>query len=611
MADIRHRLIPEDELHNPKGFTPAINSSVATRDELGQSRYEKQVILPEAQYVDGNNPPPSTVLNDTFVIFDGGGGVVDAGWGGASFNDWTRYDGAEFQTLTPTDQLFYDTTNSVYKNFNGSAWVEFGSAVGTGIQNLTTSEKSALIPSVGDFVYDTDLDSLQRYDGSNWVDLSKGYGIIEVVRDSDNGVPTFYTDLQTALETCKTSGSNNIIKLNSDVLVTAEIVMNDGGTGTGNGYLFDFLTIDLNGFTLSYDGVNSDSVINADLFSIDKTLRIINGKVLRTASTGGYAITIDSCTFETSNLEVEGSTGGLLLDTTTNEAFLGNCKFISNGSSPAVEASGGDISDFIAINTSSGLGFLWNRTGAISRNFYIEANTGNGMQVSSGDCDNFKVFSDSGYAIQVSSSGTNILTNFTAESSSSAAIRRSGFGSKTFICSDFTVKNGGIQNDGSFTKAVFSNFKVFSDFRSALGGNVDNLDFYNGHFETETFSGHTASVRLNNRFENVSFVGGNFETVNFVDSGNVNDSVLKNCNFTCLLDTTAGHAVDVGGIDSGNADFINCTFEVVNAGANCITASSAEAITVLNSSYKGATTPVNANVTVTASTDESNGNRSI
>ena len=43
---------------------------------------------------------------------------------------------------------------------------------------------------------------------------------------------------------------------------------------------------------------------------------------------------------------------------------------------------------------------------------------------------------------------------------------------------------------------------------------------------------------------------------------------------------------------------MNCTFEVVNAGANCITASSAETITVVNSSFKGATTPINSNVTL-------------
>jgi len=143
-----------------------------------------------------------------------------------------------------------------------------------------------------------------------------------------------------------------------------------------------------------------------------------------------------------------------------------------------------------------------------------------------------------------------------------------------------------------------------------LRGQVHGLNFYNGTFESDG-AYHTSVVGLSNKFENVSFIGNDFETVNFFDVGNVNGSVLKNCNFTCLLDTTSGHAIDIGSIDGGNADFMNCTFEVVNSGANCITASSAETITVLNSSFKGATTPINANVTITASTDQNNGNRSI
>lgn len=228
MADIRHRLIPEDELHNPKGFTPAANSSVATRDELGQSRYEKQVILPEAQFVDGNSAPPSTVLNDTFVIFDGGGGVVDAGWSGASFNDWVRYDGAEFQALTPTDQLVYDTTNSVYKNFNGSAWVEFGAA---------------------------------------------SYGITAIYDGA--GTPTFYASLSAAI-TAASAGETVHIYSNITETGATEIVLKNG------------VNINLNGFT--YEMSNASTTLDAFTDNnVAATVTIYNGVIKRSGASGTTA----------------------------------------------------------------------------------------------------------------------------------------------------------------------------------------------------------------------------------------------------------------------------------------------------------------------------------
>ncbi len=606
MAILHKNITAAADIHNPKWFSGANSGDYAFKNEKGELESIDELLLPAAlNFVDGSVAPPTTNSGDIYILSSGGS--VNAGWGGVSLQDWVRYDGTAWNSITPQkSSLCYDKTADALKFFNGSAWA----GMGGGIQGVTSAEKAALSPTNGDFVYDTDLSSLQRYNGSAWIDVAKGYGTIKVVTDSSSGVPSYFSDLQTALETCKASGSNNVITIFSDIALSSEIVMNDGGTGVGNGYLFDNLTLNLNGFELSYNAVNSESVINADLAGLTTTFTIQNGKVLRTSSSGGYALTIDACTFRTENIEVEGNTGGLLLDNTTNLGYLGNCKFISNGSNSAVNASGGDVYDFTAINTSSGEGFYYNRAGSIAKGFDSESDSGAGFRILNGSAFNFKAHSNSSYGIWHSTSSSIKLSIFEASSNSSAGIRRSGYGSSQWDFSNFTVLNGGIQNNGSFTKAHFTNFNVFSDFNNALGGNVDNLSFYNGTFRNEG-SFHAASVRLNNNFENVCFIGEDFEAVNFVDSGNVNNSVLKNCNFTCLLDTSSGHAIDVGGIDSGNADFMNCTFEVVNAGANCITASSAETITVLNSSFKGATTPINANVTITASTDQNNGNRSI
>ncbi len=470
---------------------------------------------------------------------------------------------------------------------------------------LTTAQMNAISsPDTNLLIFNTDLTAFYRYNGSSWVAMSTGYGIIEI-KDS-TGTPTFYADLQTALETCKTG--TNTVNIHSNIALSAQININYSGSGVGTGYNFDNLTINLNGFTLSYDGANGDSVIDADLFSTPPNLKIINGQIIRTNATSGYSLSFQRTTFHASNLIVDSNKSCLEMGTISTNAYLGGSYFIARGTTEAVKTNTGTIKDFVAINTSSGIAFYM--ASSVAQNFYCESDSGAALRVLSGNADNFKAHSNSGYGVWHSSSTTCKLTNFEASSNSSAGIRRSGYGASTWHLSNFRVLNGGIQLDGSITTSRFSNFTVFCDFNTSLRGQVHGLNFYNGTFESDG-AYHTSVIGLNNKLENVSFIGNDFETINFIDVGNVNNSVLKNCNFTCLLDTSSGHAIDVGGIDGGNIYFMNCTFEVVNSGANCITSGDAETITVLNSSFKGATTPINANVTITASSDENNGNRSI
>ena len=600
MAILHKNITAAADIHNPKWFSGANSGDYAFKNEKGELESIDELLLPAAlNFVDGSVAPPTTNSGDIYILSSGGS--VNAGWGGVSLQDWVRYDGTAWNSITPQkSSLCYDKTADALKFFNGSAWA----GMGGGIQGVTSAEKAALSPTNGDFVYDTDLDSLQRYDGSVWVDVSKGYGLISV--NSTTGVPTFYIDLQTALETCKTG--TNTVTLHSNIALSAQININYSGSGVGSGYNFNNLTINLNGYSLSYDAANSDAIIDAHLFSTPPNLKIINGQIIRTNATSGYALSFQRTTFYASNLIVDSNKSCLEMGTISCNAYLGGSYFIARGTTEAIRTNTGTIKDFIAINTSSGIGFYMSST--VAQNFYCESDSGAALRVLGGNADNFKAHSNSGYGVWHPSSTTCKLTNFEANSNSSAGIRRSGYGTSTWHLSNFRVLNGGIQLDGSITTSRFSNFTVFCDFNTALRGQVHGLNFYNGTFESDG-AYHTSLIGANNKFENVSFIGNDFETVNFVDVGNVNNSVLKNCNFTCLLDTSSGHAIDVGGIDSGNADFMNCTFQVVNAGANCITASSAETITVLNSSFKGATTPINANVTITASTDQNNGNRSI
>tara|TARA_R110000744_G_scaffold152955_2_gene267231 strand:+ start:10243 stop:11523 length:1281 start_codon:yes stop_codon:yes gene_type:complete len=134
MAIILHKNIVEDKLHAPKGFNlPATKSmSYALRSENDIAIYQDVEYLPAAiNFVDGNSPPPTLVLNDIYAIIDGGGGVVDPAWGAIGFDSWNRYDGSNWVSVIASDGFqCYDKTAKEYKTFNGSSWVSPGSGGG-------------------------------------------------------------------------------------------------------------------------------------------------------------------------------------------------------------------------------------------------------------------------------------------------------------------------------------------------------------------------------------------------------------------------------------------------------------------------------------------------
>jgi hypothetical protein len=86
--------------------------------------------------------------------------------------------------------------------------------------------------------------------------------------------------------------------------------------------------------------------------------------------------------------------------------------------------------------------------------------------------------------------------------------------------------------------------------------------------------------------------------------------LLENCSITNEWNNASGHAVTFG--SSGSAitnDITNCKITVSNASANCLNVASAINAKYANNVFKGATTPVNANITQTISnTHDSQGN---
>ena len=234
MAILHKNISAEGDIHNPKWFSGANNGDVAWRNELGVLESTDELVLPAAlNFVDGSVAPPTSNSGDIYVLSSGAS--VNAGWGTVALGDWVRYDGTTWNDITPQKStLCYNESSDGLYSYDGVNW----NAPGGGIASVTSAEKAALSPSVGDFVYDTDLSSLQRYNGSLWVSVANGYGLVSVVTDSSNGIPEYFTDLQSALENCKSVGASCIVKLHSNITITSSININRGGSGTGNGYQY-------------------------------------------------------------------------------------------------------------------------------------------------------------------------------------------------------------------------------------------------------------------------------------------------------------------------------------------------------------------------------------
>ena len=85
-----------------------------------------------------------------------------------------------------------------------------------------------------------------------------------------------------------------------------------------------------------------------------------------------------------------------------------------------------------------------------------------------------------------------------------------------------------------------------------------------------------------------------------------NASTVYNCTFISRYNNAAGHACE---LDVSGCKLLGCVFIVENTSANGLYSNTALNADVANCSFDNATTPINANITVNASTDLGNGNR--
>jgi hypothetical protein len=114
------------DIHNPKWFDSANNGDYAWRNELGALESTDELVLPAAlDFVDASVAPPTTNTGDIYVLATGGS--VNAGWGAVALKDWVRYDGTDWNEITPQKStLCYDEDEDKLYSYDGTIWNVIG-----------------------------------------------------------------------------------------------------------------------------------------------------------------------------------------------------------------------------------------------------------------------------------------------------------------------------------------------------------------------------------------------------------------------------------------------------------------------------------------------------
>ena len=130
MAILHKNITVSSDIHNPKWLPDANNGDYAFKNEKGELESIDELLLPAAlNFVDGSVAPPTTTTGDIYILSSGGS--VNAGWGSVSLQDWVRYDGTAWNSLTPQkSSLCYDKNADSLMAFDGSAWASIGGGGG-------------------------------------------------------------------------------------------------------------------------------------------------------------------------------------------------------------------------------------------------------------------------------------------------------------------------------------------------------------------------------------------------------------------------------------------------------------------------------------------------
>jgi len=174
MAILHKNIQNPNDIHNPKWLPSANNGDYAFKNEKGQLESIDELLLPGAlNFVDGSVAPPTTSTGDIYILSSGAS--VNAGWGSVALQDWVRYDGTAWNSLTPQkSSLCYDKTADSLKFFNGTAWAAIGGGGGGGGNTIYTADDSL----TADRIVDCDNNKLSFDVGTLASGTNQNIGVI-------------------------------------------------------------------------------------------------------------------------------------------------------------------------------------------------------------------------------------------------------------------------------------------------------------------------------------------------------------------------------------------------------------------------------------------------
>jgi hypothetical protein len=375
-----------------------------------------------------------------------------------------------------------------------------------------------------------------------------------------SGVYTYYATLTLAINAA-TSGQ--VIEMFADVTATTLITLKDGVIIQGNGH------------TYTYSG-NTGNVFQA---TTSGTYLYMNMNIKRanTATSTG-AIFYGGSGFNSFPIFKFSSVN--VTYTTTS------------GTAPISATDGSSRITFDGINViGNSSGYLFDGSYIILaiKNSIIE-NTGAGGCINTGNYGT-RISFENLYLKTVSGTGifmsypNDVIINSTGVSSTGVVFGGQS-GASAYDCFAF-----------SNTSSAFSGLVCYNCTGQTTTGNA----FYQAtgyNCTGRSTTGYTVrSFFSMSRFFNSSFYSSGSITVYDNNYG----ASFYNCSIITDYNNAAGHAVSIGP-SSGNPTFVNNYIQVFNTSANCIIGSAAFTGVVANTVFKGATTPINANVTLSAVT---------
>ena len=390
MAILHKNITAAADIHNPKWFSGANNGDYAFKNEKGELESTDELLLPASlNFVDGSVAPPTTNSGDIYILSSGGS--VNAGWGGVSLQDWVRYDGTAWNSITPQK---------------------------------------------GSMCYDKTADALKVFDGASWAGLGSSFGKFGIADSS--GAYTYYDDFQTALNA---ASSGDTVEMFTNVTVSSTSTLT----------LIDGVNINMNGY--KYENTESTN-INMVTLPNSATVTIYNGYFKRNGGSAGAItnVTLDASPSTNSNLYLRGVTFENTISTCllANGPLIEGGTFISDGAiyGSYTSGSGTRLINVTFISTSSGHVGINNST-LINCTSY--ANSGMAFYVGASTLMNCVGESISHVGLRAST-GNNILTNCTGASASNFGMRLGGDSSTVFTkakgCNGFSSTNYGMYIEG-------------------------------------------------------------------------------------------------------------------------------------------------------------------